>query len=247
MIESGRDDLADELRREGLPVQKIWHSDQLTEAIAELSYSDLDTFLAAIGEHHVSARSVAQKIARLFRDGGDHDQLPATVFNRRGRSKGDDDTIGVHVEGLDDLMVRLANCCTPLPGDEIIGFVTRGRGVSVHRSDCANAASLGQEQAMRLIEVEWDSDRRDQLLKAGIEVVALDRSRLLLDIANALGDQGVNILSCDTTTDDDRVAKLRFQIAMSNPAQLASVLNHVKRVDGVFDVYRIVPGAAIED
>ncbi len=243
MIEAGRDDLTDELRREGLPVQKIWQSDQLTEIITEFSYTDLDTFLAAIGEHHVSARSVAQKIARSYRDGGDHDQLPSTVFSPRGRHKSGDDTIGVHVEGLDDLMVRLANCCTPLPGDEIIGFVTRGRGVSVHRHDCANAASLGQEQAMRLIEVEWDGDRRDQLVKAGIEVVALDRSRLLLDIANTLGDQGVNILSCATTTGDDRVAKLRFQIEMSNPAHLASVLNHVKRIDAVYDVYRIVPGA----
>ncbi|HSH10261.1 MAG TPA: ACT domain-containing protein, partial [Ilumatobacter sp.] len=181
--------------------------------------------------------------ARLFRDGGDHDQLPTTMFSPRGRHKSGDDSIGVHVEGLDDLMVRLASCCTPLPGDEIIGFVTRGRGVSVHRHDCANAASLGQEQAMRMIEVDWDDQRRDQLLRAGVEVVALDRSRLLLDIANALGDQGVNIVSCDTSTGDDRVAKLRFQIEMSNPAQLVSVMNHVKRVEGVFDVYRIVPGA----
>ena len=191
MIESGRDDLSVEFRREGLPMQKIWQSEQLTEVIAELSYTDLDTFLAAIGEHHVSARSAAQKIAWLFRDGGDRDQLPSTVFKPSTRQHSGDDTIGVHVEGLDDLMVRLANCCTPLPGDEIIGFVTRGRGVSVHRHDCANAASLANEQAMRLIEVEWDGQPRDQLFKAGIEVIALDRSRLLLDIANALGDQGV--------------------------------------------------------
>ncbi len=247
MIESGRDDLANEFRREGLPMQKIWHSEQLSEVIAELSYSDVDTFLAAVGEHHVSARSVAQRIARAFRDGGDRDQLPSTMFSPRGRQKSGDDTIGVHVEGLDDLMVRLANCCTPLPGDEIIGFVTRGRGVSVHRNDCANAASLAHEQAMRLIEVEWDGGRRDALFKAGIEVVALDRSRLLLDIANALGDQGVNIMSCDTVTGDDRVAKLRFQIEMSNPAQLVSVLNNVKRVESVFDVHRIVPGGHADD
>ena len=243
MIESGRDDLSVEFRREGLPMQKIWQSEQLTEVIAELSYTDLDTFLAAIGEHHVSARSAAQKIAWLFRDGGDRDQLPSTVFKPSTRQHSGDDTIGVHVEGLDDLMVRLANCCTPLPGDEIIGFVTRGRGVSVHRHDCANAASLANEQAMRLIEVEWDGQPRDQLFKAGIEVIALDRSRLLLDIANALGDQGVNILSCDTTTGGDRVAKLRFQIEMSNPGHLVSVLNNVKRVDSVYDANRIVPGA----
>ena len=243
MIEVGRDELTDELRREGLPVQKMWHSDQLAEVLRELSYTDLDTFLAAIGEHHVSARSVAQRLARALRDGGSGDQLPSTMFSPRGRHKSGDEAIGIHVEGLDDVMVRLANCCTPLPGDEIIGFVTRGRGVSVHRNDCANAASLASEQSMRLIEVDWDGDRKDPLLRAGIEVVALDRARLLLDVANALGDQGVNIMSCETITGDDRVAKLRFQIEMSNSAQLASVLNNVKRLDSVFEVHRILPGA----
>ncbi|MDJ0767394.1 MAG: bifunctional (p)ppGpp synthetase/guanosine-3',5'-bis(diphosphate) 3'-pyrophosphohydrolase [Ilumatobacter sp.] len=242
MIEAGRDDLADEFRREGLPVQKIWQSDQLAEVVAEIGYSDHDTLLAAIGEHHVSARSVAQKVARSFRDGGDREQLPSTVFTQRTTKPPAGGAIGVHVEGLDDVLVRLANCCTPVPGDEILGFVTRGRGVSVHRIDCANATSLSSEHATRVIDVEWDRETRDQIFVAGVEVAAYDRSRLLLDVAKALGEQGVNILGCDTITGDDRVARMRFRFEMSNTAQLSTVLNTIKRIDSVFDVHRIVPG-----
>ncbi len=244
MIETGRDDLTHEFRREGLPVQKIWKSVQLDEVIAELSYSDLDSLLAAIGEHHVSARSVAQKVSRAFHDGGDREQLPSTVFTPKRHRRAGDGSIGVHVEGLDDVMVRLANCCTPVPGDDVIGFITRGRGVSVHRTDCANATSLAQEQSMRMIDVEWDGQRKDQLFTAGVEVHALDRSRLLRDVANALGEQGVNIVSSETITGNDRVAKMRFQFEMSNPAQLASVLNTIRRIDAVYDVHRILPGGA---
>ena len=127
MIEQGRDELAEELRREGLPVQRMWGSDQLKTVIADYSYVDLDALLAAIGEHHVSARGVAQRIARGFRGGDDVEQLPATVLRPR-RHRTQSDRVGVHVEGLDDVLVRLAQCCMPVPGDHIIGFVTRGRG-----------------------------------------------------------------------------------------------------------------------
>ncbi len=245
MLAQGRDELADEFRREGLPVQKIWNSEQFAEVIVEHSYTDVDTFLAAVGEHHVSARSVAQRIARLFRTGELPEQLPTTVFEPRRHHDDGSGAAGVHVEGLDDLMVRMANCCTPVPGDEIIGYITRGRGVSVHRHDCANAMSLAQDQAARMIEVEWDGDRRDELYTVGVEVVALDRSRLLRDVANAVGEQGVNITRCETIVGDDRVAKMRFEFEMSNAAQLGSVLNTIKRIDAVYDVHRIVPGATI--
>ncbi|HZI44754.1 MAG TPA: TGS domain-containing protein, partial [Ilumatobacter sp.] len=248
MIEAGRDELTDEFRRESLPTQKIWSSKQFQDVLAEFSYADLDTFLAAVGEHHVSARSVAQKLARAFHDGasGDRDQLPTTVFTPRGHRRRTDGSVGVHVEGLDDVLVRLANCCTPVPGDDILGFVTRGRGVSVHRIDCANAIALAQDQATRMIDVEWDRDQPNQTFKAAVEVVALDRSRLLRDVANALGDHHVNIVSCETVTGDDRVARMRFGFEMSNPAQLAAVLNTIKQIDAVYDAYRILPGAATQ-
>ena len=126
---------------------------------------------------------------------------------------------------------------------EILGFVKRGRGVSVHRSDCTNATSLAQDQAARLIDVDWDGDDRDESYTAGVEVVALDRSRLLRDVANAVGEQGVHITRCETIVGDDRVAKMRFEFEMSSAAQLGSVLNTIKKIDAVYDVHRIVPGS----
>ena len=126
------------------------------------------------------------------------------------------------------------------------GSSTRGRGVSVHRIDCANAIALAQDQATRMIDVEWDRDQADQTFKAAVEVVALDRSRLLRDVANALGDHHVNIVSCETVTGDDRVARMRFGFEMSTPAQLAAVLTTIKQIDAVYDAYRILPGAATQ-
>jgi GTP pyrophosphokinase len=146
------------------------------------------------------------------------------------------------VEGRDDVMVRLSRCCTPGPGDDIVGFVTRGRGVSVHRADCANAVKLMSDHATRLIEVDWDDARQASMYRAGVEVVALDRSRLLRDVANALADHHVNIVSCDTTTGSDRVAKMRFEFELGDPNHLAAVLRTIKAIDSVYDAYRLVPG-----
>jgi GTP diphosphokinase / guanosine-3',5'-bis(diphosphate) 3'-diphosphatase len=245
MIETGRDDLTDEFRREALPAQKVWSSEHLDRVVNDLGYNDVDTLLAAIGEHHVSARSVAQKVARAFRGGEEGEQLPATVFTpRRSARAGAEELHSVHVEGLDDVLVRLANCCTPVPGDEIIGFVTRGRGVSVHRADCANAVSLMTEQATRMIDVDWDSDRRASMFRAGVEVVALDRSRLLRDVAHALSEHHVNIVSSTSLTGGDRVAKMRFEFELADAGHLSAVLRTVKQIDGVYDVYRIMPGGS---
>jgi GTP pyrophosphokinase len=241
MIENGREALADSLRREGLPVQRMWASDQVRDVISSLGYTDLDALLAAIGEHHVSARSVAQRVARGLHGGDGEEQLPATVQRpRRHRARADD--VGVHVEGLDDVLVRLAACCTPVPGDEIIGFITRGRGVSVHRADCANAVSLGNEQSIRMIEVDWEGERHSAVYRAAVEVVALDRSRLLRDVANAMAENRVNIVACETATGSDRVAKMRFEFELADPGHLAAVVRTIKAIDSVYDAYRLVPG-----
>ncbi len=246
MIEQGRDELQAEFRREALPVQQVWKSEQLEHVVAEMSYVDLDALLAAIGEHHVSGRSVAQRVARGYRSGDEEVQLPATVERpRRERRDGDRQAVGIHVEGLDDMLVRLAQCCTPVPGDDIIGFVTRGRGVSVHRADCSNAVSLMAEQATRMIEVDWDGEGQfGNTFTVGIEVVALDRSKLLADVAMALVDQRVNIVSSETITSADREAKMRFEFELANGAHLDSVINTIKGIDSVYDAYRTVPGAS---
>ncbi len=245
-IEAGRDDLTDQLRREGLPVQRIWKSPQLEAVIEELSYVDLDAMLQAIGEHHVSAQGVAQRIAKGLRTGDEDEQLPATVDAPRRERRDDGATrVGVHVEGLDDVLVRLANCCTPVPGDDIIGFVTRGRGVSVHRSDCANAVSLMAEQATRLIEVEWDGEgQSESTFVAGVEVVAFDRSRLLMDVAVALSEHKINIVSSESLTGSDRVAKMRFEFELVDASHLESVLRTIKGIDSVYDAYRLNPGSS---
>ena len=150
--------------------------------------------------------------------------------------------VGIHVEGLDDLLVRLSRCCTPVPGDEITGFVTRGRGVSGHRADCANAVALMADQSARLIEVEWDDNTSGAMFRASVEVKALDRSRLLRDVSNVLSEQHVNIVACSTHTGSDRVASMRFEFEMADPNHLDAVLRTIKNIDAVYDAYRIVPG-----
>ncbi|HRB03144.1 MAG TPA: TGS domain-containing protein, partial [Ilumatobacteraceae bacterium] len=242
MVESGRDDLIKEFRREGLPIQRMWTNPAVVAEIEAASFADLDSLLAAVGEGHVSARSIAQKVARTFRTGDDAEQPAATVLPRGNGPRRPRNVAGVHVEGLDDVLVRLSRCCTPVPGDEIVGFVTRGRGVSVHRTDCANAESLMSEQAARLVDVEWDGDQSRAMFRAGVEVIALDRSRLLRDVANSLSEQHVNIVSCSTHTGSDRVAKMRFEFEMADPSHLDSVLRTIKQIDAVYDAYRLVPG-----
>jgi len=242
MFEAGKEELTKELRRERIPVQGIVSSDHLAAEAAAANYADVESLLVAIGEHRIAARTVAQRIARAFRSTGESDeQLPASVRSpRAGRRTRRN--VGVHVEGLDDVLVRLSRCCTPVPGDVIIGFVTRGRGVSVHRADCANAVSLAEGQTARLIEVEWDDESPNTMFRASVEVVALDRSKLLRDVANALSDHHVNIVDCSTHTGRDRIAKMRFEFEMGDPGHLEAVLRTIKTIDAVYDAYRLVPG-----
>ncbi len=240
-VENGREEMVRHMRREGLPVQKLSTSPLLVKVAEAMNYADLDSLHAAIGEGHVSAHTVAQRVARELRGGDHEEQLPATARRplrtrrlRQGR--------GVHVEGLDDVLVRLSRCCTPVPGDQIVGFVTAGRGVSVHRSDCANAVALSGRMGDRQIEVEWDRESAGVFV-ASIEVEALDRSKLLRDVSTVLAENHVNIVSCYTHTGSDRVARLRFEFELADPSHLDSLLATVKRIDSVFDAYRVLPGA----
>jgi guanosine-3',5'-bis(diphosphate) 3'-pyrophosphohydrolase len=240
-MDTGREELLKALRKEGLPTQKLTQSAALKQVAAALHYTDLDTLHAAIGEGHVSARAVAQRVQRELRGG--EEQLPVTTNRppstpRPQRTR----TVGVHVEGLDDVMVRLSRCCTPVPGDEIMGFVTRGRGVSVHRADCANAAGLST-QTQRVIDVEWDHDETATFV-VSVEIEALDRSRLLRDVAEVLAEHHVNILNSTSQTSSDRVARFRFDFELADPSHLDSILRAIARVDSVYEAYRLLPGHA---
>jgi GTP pyrophosphokinase len=217
----------------------------LIETAKAMNYGDLDALYAAIGENHISGQAVAARLSKALHEvsGGEAEGegLPTTIRQPRRNGGVRSGPTGVHVEGLDDVFVRLSRCCTPVPGDEIIGFVTRGRGVSVHRADCANAVSLVHGQADRLIEVEWDAAPGGVFI-ASVEVKALDRARLLRDVTAVFADHQVNILSCATQTSPDRVSKMRFDTELGDPSHLDSLLSTIRGIDSVYDAYRVVPG-----
>ena len=239
-IEAGREELARSLRRAGLPVQKLQSSPAVAGIAADLGYGELESLYAALGEGHVSGQAVVQRLERELRGGEQEVQLPTTALtprrpsHRRGGA-------GIYVEGLDDVMVRLSRCCTPVPGDRVIGFITRGRGVSVHREDCANALALAGSDSERLIEVEWDEDRQGVFV-AAVEVKALDRARLLADVAKLFAEHHVAILSSSTHTTADRVARMRFEFELADPPHLESLLDSLRQLDSVYDAYRLLPG-----
>lgn len=242
-LESGKDAFAREVRRVGFPLQRLVNGETMAALARELHYADISALYAAIGEHNVSARHVVQRlVAQLGGVEQAEDELAERVtpgtMPRRQRST--DDT-GVAVPGASGVLTKLAKCCTPVPGDPIMGFVTRGGGVSIHRTDCTNAASL-QQQCERIIEVNWAPSPTSVFLVA-IQVEALDRRRLLSDVAHVLADEKVTILSASVTTSGDRVAISRFTFEMGDPKHLGHLLSAVRGVEGVYDVYRITSAA----
>ncbi len=239
-LETGREELARELRRQALPVNRLLKSDTMAKEAESAGYGDLEALYVAIGEHHVSARNIAQRVAKALGSGDEGEFIPATVQRTARRRKRPN--ASVHVEGLDDIMVRLSRCCTPVPGDEILGFNTRGRGVTVHRADCANAVSLATEQSSRTVEVEWDNEAADSVFVASVEVKALDRSGLLRDVAQAVSDHHLNIVGSSTHTGSDRISIMRFDVELADPGHLDALLRKVKTVNSVYDAYRLVPG-----
>src|SRR6516165_10042977 len=244
-IENGREDLARALRREGLPLHKLLGSAALQQVAEQMNLADLDALYASIGESQVSAQSIVQRLTKVLRSGEATDeQLPTTVLPgvTRTRPPGGRRTgAGVFVEGLDDVMIHLARCCTPVPGDQIVGFVTQGRGVSVHRADCANATALAERSRERLIEVEWDRGS-EGVFVATIEVQAFDRSRLLADVSRVVSEHHLNIVAARTATTPDRVSRMAFDVELADPTHLHSLINALKHLDGVFDAYRQLPG-----
>ena len=241
LVENGRDELVERLRQAGLPAQKILSSQVLQDEVALLSFESVNEFFAAIGDQRVDAVATVERMSKRMRDGLQPDQLSMSSVG--GNVSSVNQKNGVHIEGMPDVLVRLSRCCTPVPPDEVTGFVTKGRGVTVHRADCANAAALAEDSA-RVVDVEWSSDGSSTMFIAAVEVKALDRSRLLRDVANALSDEHVNIVACTTHTGSDRVARMRFEFEFADPSHLQSVLRVIKRIDGVYDANRVLPVVA---
>jgi GTP diphosphokinase / guanosine-3',5'-bis(diphosphate) 3'-diphosphatase len=237
-IEVGRAALLDAMLAAALPAKKLIDSESLARAASALDIGNLEALYGAVGSRDIDVEDVLAKLDVGLRNASSSVQLPTPGGTRRSRRR----AVGVHVEGMEDVLIRLSKCCTPVPGDHIIGFATRGRGVSIHRTDCQNAESLGAAQSARVIDVEWDNDQSESAFIAAVEVKALDRSKLLRDVANAMSESQVNIVACSTHTGGDRVAKMRFEFELVTPGHLDSVLRTIKQIDSVYDAYRIVPG-----
>lgn len=239
-IEEGKDELTRAMRKRNLPLSTLLTPQALIGVAEELNITaNVEAVYAAIGEGQVSTQNV---ISRLVKDAGSEEvaeeaQEEALPLRRVERNRKSNGVLGVSVKGVGDVWVKLARCCMPVPGDDIVGFITRNQGVSVHRTDCQNMIDLQKSQSERVIPVQWTSDKGLFLVK--VQVEALDRQHLLSDVTRVLSDHGVNILSGTIATGDDRVATSQFTFEMADPQHLNTLLAAIRKIDGVFDVYRI--------
>ncbi|WP_265521308.1 RelA/SpoT family protein [Oerskovia flava] len=237
-VEHGKDAIAKAMRKQNLPIQRLLSHESLVALANEMRFADVSSLYAAIGEGQVSAANVVSKLVHsMGGDDGTIEDVAETARPGQTARRVRTGDPGVVVKGVDDIWVKLAKCCTPVPGDEIIGFITRGQGVSIHRADCGNVVGL-RHQPERIVDVAWTTGSNTWFL-VQIQVEALDRSRLLSDVTRVLSDHHVNILSATVSTSNDRVALSKFVFEMAEPGHLATVLSAVRKVDGVFDVYRL--------
>jgi len=239
-IDAGKESIARQMRKAGLPIQKILAGHTLLQLAHDLNYPDIDALYAAVGDGHISAAHVIERLETSLGLEETHETplleglISANVNTRPSRRSAS----GIQVEGVDDVLVKLARCCTPVPGDQITGFITRGNGVSIHRTDCVNVADLKFHQGDRIVKVKWDPNAKSVFL-VNIQIEALDRARLLSDITRTLSDQQVNILHAAVNTTKEQVAFSRFTFEMADATHLDAVLAAVRRIEGVYDVYRI--------
>ncbi|MDQ6936892.1 MAG: bifunctional (p)ppGpp synthetase/guanosine-3',5'-bis(diphosphate) 3'-pyrophosphohydrolase, partial [Actinomycetota bacterium] len=238
-IDSGKTQLSRAMRKASLPLQRLLGGDHLVTLAQESNLPDVSALYAAIGEGQISAQSVVQKlVASLGGPEGAIEDLAEVARPSRSPSRSTSTgNAGVMVKGLTDVWVKLARCCTPVPGDEVLGFVTRGGGVSVHRRSCTNAEAL-LDQPDRVVEVEW-APSAASVFVVSVQVEALDRHGLLSDVSRVLSDESVNILSASVTTNRDRVAVSKFTFEMAEAKHLGHLLRAVRGVEGVYDVYRV--------
>jgi GTP pyrophosphokinase len=236
-LEEGKDALQRLMRRQNVPFKRLATEEALTQLADEMKFPSLDALYVALGEGHVSPQSVVARLTRSIQGTTEEDVTEVPLA--RPVQLQHDVTSGVVVPGSADVWVRLARCCTPVPGDDIMGFVTRGQGVSVHRTDCPNAKAL-QSQPERLMEVSWRTGKPTSFVVA-IQVEALDRTRLLSDVATVLSDHHVNILSATSAVGRDRTTMLRFTFELADITHLAGILAAVRKVENVYDAFRVVP------
>jgi GTP pyrophosphokinase len=236
-IDAGKDALAKAMRKQNLPLQRLMSADSLSKLASEMRYPDVDSLYAAVGDGHSSAQSIIERLTASLGEDDDSDEVFELPIRSSSADRSRADNSGVLVRGDSDVMAKLARCCTPVPGDKIVGFVTRGSGVSVHRSDCKNVEEL-LRQPDRMMDVSW-AENAKSLFLVQIQIEALDRGGLLSDVTRVLAEHHVNILSASVSTRADRVALSRFVFEMGDAQVLDHLINAVRRIDNVYDVYRV--------
>ncbi len=258
-LERGRDYIVREARKNGVTLSSGKMAPAFAEVASSLNYKNVDEMYVAVGAGNLSPKQVMHRAVRILNKTSVEEAVPveATVEHvsfpdvtprgegKRRRKKSAHNKTGVVVKGLDDVFVRLSHCCNPLPGDDIIGFITRGRGVSVHRADCPNAEDL-RRNPERIIEVAWEGEI-EAVYQVEIYIEAIDRLRLLQDIVMFLADSGVNIVSCTTTTHKDDIVEMRFVFEVSDLAIVNRILSDTKKIDGVFGASRVLPSKQQKD
>ena len=257
-LQTGRDKLVHEMRKHGLGLSSAQSMRAMKQVAEAMGFKSADDMLVNIGSGKENPIHVANRMLKILVDKGTEEaekplmgmsasatgKMPPMLTSvKRPKKHETHASNGVVVRGIDDVLVRLSRCCNPVPGDKIIGFVTRGRGVSVHRDDCPNAAELKQHPE-RIIEVHWEDEAvPDAIYNVEIIVEALDRMNLLLDVASVLSEYGANMLNVSTTTHRDGMAEMRFLFQISDISKIERILSKLQAVEGVFDARRMMPGA----
>jgi GTP diphosphokinase / guanosine-3',5'-bis(diphosphate) 3'-diphosphatase len=243
---SGRTLLQEHLTKAGLPAQKITGSPLLADVIREMGFRKADDFYIALGGAKISAKVVTNKVLQRLKAGetaeDETSAAEALVSSRRQRRQptGSSSSYGIAVEGVDDVMVRMAKCCRPVPGDPIVGYVSLGRGITIHRDDCPNTAALRKDPE-RFVRVHWEGDHATAF-KVELQVDAWDRHRLLEDLSRTFAESGINIVEARCLVSRPMVAN-RFVVEVADTQALKTTIGRLRNIDGVFDAYRVTPGA----
>ena len=239
---SGRDLLQETLRRQGLPAQKLLSSDVFSRIVKDLGYQKADDLYVALGSGRIPVRAVVNKV--LQRSGGEQAAVPEvemlpTEPKAGALASASSSEFGIAVEGMSDIVVRMAKCCKPIPGDEIVGYISLGKGVTIHRAECKNARVLLAKNRERFTTVTWEG-LGVQAFRVELQVEALDRNHLLEDIARTLSDSGVNIVGGAVQTLSDGIVRDRFVLEIGDVHQVANVIANLKAIGTVYDAYRVV-------
>jgi GTP pyrophosphokinase len=243
---SGRTLLQEALNKAGLPAQKITGSPLLADVIREMGFRKADDFYIALGGAKISTKIVVNKVLQRLKQGEAAeetetaaDQLVSTRRERR-QPTGTSTSYGIKVQGVDDVMLRMAKCCRPVPGDPIVGYVSLGRGITIHRDDCPNTAALRKDPE-RFVSVRWEGDH-ETAFKVELQVDGWDRHRLLEDLSRTFAEAGINIVEARCIVSKPMVQN-RFVVEVADTQILKATVGRLRNIDGVFDAYRVTPGA----